>query len=149
MSDSSAQDVMNFLDFASHRGLMKKSSVQPIKTACNNIFAVLDESEYADVSTLDMEAVIQRYQNINSLKVRPETMHTYGQRVKYAVAEFLRYKENPANWKPSGTQRSSTSAQTSASRKVSQKEPPSSGNATENFGKEGWDAFRHYPSVSD
>ncbi|MDE2938640.1 MAG: hypothetical protein OXR67_06935 [Chloroflexota bacterium] len=120
MVDRSTQDVIGFLDFASQRGLMKKASVVSLKTACNNVFSVLDEIEAADVSACDLESVIQRYQNINSMKVRPETMVTYGQRVKYAVTEFIKYNEDPANWKPSGGQRSSAN-QASRSGKSSKK----------------------------
>ncbi len=122
MSDYSAQEVIKFLDFASDRGLMKKTSVDSIKSACNNVFSVLDESDASDVSKLDLESIIQRYQNINSLKVRPETMQTYGQRVKYAVTEFLRYSENKSTWKPSGGQRSATSNQSSRTSKPTKKE---------------------------
>lgn len=124
MSDCSTQGVTNFLDFAAQKGLMKKGSVVAIKTACNNIFSILDEAEASDVSKLDLEAVIQRYQNINSLKVRPDTMQAYGQRVKYAVSEFLRYNENQAGWKPSGGQRSANSSQTSRRGRASKNENP-------------------------
>ena len=130
MSDYSTQGVMNFLDFASQRGLMKKSSVTPIKTACNNIFPVLDESEASDVSKLDLEAVIQRYKNINSLKVRPDTMQTYATRVKYAVSEFIKYNDDPASWKPQGGQRSATSAQSS------RREKPAPNGASQPIGNE-------------
>ena len=124
MSDSSTQSVANFLDFAAQRGLMNKGSVSAMKTACNNIFSILDEAEASDVSKLDLEEVIQRYQTINSLKVRPDTMQTYGQRFKYAVSEFLRYNENQAGWKPSGGQRSANSSQTSRKGRASKNENP-------------------------
>ncbi|MDE2781252.1 MAG: hypothetical protein OXI91_16480 [Chloroflexota bacterium] len=121
MSSNSAEDVIRFLDFASQRGLMKKASVVSLKTACNNVFSVLDEAEAADVSSWDLDIVIQRYQNINSMRVRPETMHTYGQRVKYAVTEFMKYNEDPANWKPSGGQRPASSNQASRNARTNQR----------------------------
>ena len=121
MNSNSTEDVIRFLDFASQRGLMKKASVVSLKTACKNVFSVLDEIEAADVFSWDLDVVIQRYQNINSMKVRPETMHTYGQRVKYAVTEFMKYNEDPANWKPSGGQRSASSNQASRNARTNQR----------------------------
>ena len=110
MIEQNKAGLMDFLDFVSSKSLMKKSTAGSLKSACSAVFSILDEHEEQDIASLDLESVFQRFENAKGMEVNPDTLRAYRNRVKQAVSEFQRYKENPSQWKPSGTQRSSKSS---------------------------------------
>ena len=105
MANQDREALLTFLDFASNRGLMKKTTAQSLKSACSAVLGILDENDAKDVFAVDLEGMFQRYENLKESEVSPSTFRAYRQRVKQAVAEFQRYKANPSNWKPAGAQR--------------------------------------------
>ncbi len=110
--------LIAFLNWAGEKGMMKKSSARALKSACNAVLSVLDESEAQDVLAIDTQAVVRRYENIHSLEIRPGTMRAYKQRVVYALEEFTRYDQDKAGWKPSGSQISNSSTQRASKSKT-------------------------------
>lgn len=69
---------------------------------------VLDETESKDLSNIELDNVFHRYEKLNGLTTKPETMKVYRQRINKAVTDFISYNEDPTNWKPSGGQRNRT-----------------------------------------
>ena len=106
MVSASKEDLLKFLDYTADRGLVKKSTARSLKAACNTVFSVLDPAEEADIFAIDLDSVVQRYENKKGMEVSPGTMRSYRQRVNQAVLDFQRYKDNPSSWKPLGAQRS-------------------------------------------
>ena len=111
MSNLSRKQLIAFLEWTGEKGLMKKTTADSLKSACNNVLSVMDEEEAQDVSRADLDTLIQRYQNLHSLDVSPATMNAYDKRVRYAIGEFLKYDNDKVGWKPSGGQRSTNAAQ--------------------------------------
>lgn len=105
VSDTSKQQLMEFLDWAEQKAMMRKATARALKAACKSVLSELDETEAADVLGIDLAAVVRRYENRHSLVVKPETLRTYRQRVKYAIEEFRSFSKDPSAWKPSGGQR--------------------------------------------
>lgn len=56
-----------------------------------------------------LDDVCNRFENLKGMDVTPNTMRAYRQRVKRAVSDFRRYKDDPSHWKPSGGRLVSTS----------------------------------------
>ena len=110
MVDRSKTQLMDFLDWAADKGMMKKDTVRSIKSACNTVLDLLDEEQSADVLTVDLATVFQRYENIRGFNLSQRTMQSYKQRVSYAIAEFAKYTEDRSSWKPSGGQRSTSAS---------------------------------------
>ena len=101
----SRDDLFNFLDFAGSKGLMKKATAGAYKNACGVILNILDESEAADLSKIDLERIILRHRNLAAGKIPPKTLKTYEIRVRAAVSNFIEYNRDPSSWKPSVKQR--------------------------------------------
>ncbi len=98
-------NLIDFLDFAAKNGLMKKATAGAYKTACNIILGILDESEAADLSKIDLERVILRHRNLAAGKIPPKTLKTYETRTSAAVGNFIEYTKDPSSWKPAVQQR--------------------------------------------
>ena len=111
-AQGSKDELLQFLEYTAEKGLLKKSTAQSLKVACNNVLSILDEGEEANVLEIDLDDLFQRFANIKAMEVRPGTLRSYRQRVAQAVSDFQRYKEDPENWKPAAAQRS-TRANTS------------------------------------
>ena len=133
MSNLSREKLIEFLDWTAEKGMFKRGTARSLRTACNAVLSVMDEDEARDVSKVDLDNIIQRYQNLHSLDVSPSTLKSYSQRVKQAVREFLRFNQDQASWKPSGAQRATTpskSSKTPKSTSRSRSHPRSNGTSS-------------------
>jgi len=103
-------NLINFLDFVAEKGLMKKDTAVSYKKACRIVLGILDETEAADLSKINLEKVILRHRNLAAGKVSPATLKSYEGRVRAAVNGFFEYAKDPSSWKPAVQQRISRAA---------------------------------------
>ena len=80
MANQDREALLKFLDFASNRGLMKKTTAQSLKSACSAVLGILDENDAKDVFAVDLEGMFQRYENLKESEVSPSTFRAYRQR---------------------------------------------------------------------
>jgi hypothetical protein len=101
----SVSDLLSFLDYVGSKGLMKPATIGSWKAACKQVFGILEADEGNNIDEIDLEGVFTRFENKNSQDFTPNSLQTYKSRVKKAISEFLSFKRNPSNWKPSLPQR--------------------------------------------
>lgn len=101
MTEYSAQALLSFLDYLAEKGLVKKATIVARKAAVNNVLAILDEEERSDLRKLDVDAVAHRFSTLRGSKYSPQSLKEYRVRLRNSLSDFLRYKENPANFKTS------------------------------------------------
>ncbi|MHB1942698.1 MAG: hypothetical protein ACYCP0_06550 [Acidiferrobacteraceae bacterium] len=94
----SADDLLKFLDHAVDKGLMPAATVQALAVATRNVLGVLAEAEKADLSELDLDAAIRRFNNKRAGDFSPASLKEYGRRIRRAVELFLSWREDPANF---------------------------------------------------
>jgi hypothetical protein len=94
----SADDLLKFLDHAGDKGLMPAATAQALAVATRNVLGVLAEDEKADLSELDLDAAIKRFNNKRARDFNPTSLKEYGRRVRRAVELFLSWREDPANF---------------------------------------------------
>jgi hypothetical protein len=94
----SVDDLLEFLDHAGDRGLMPAATAGALAVASRNVFGVLSDDEKADLSTLDIDGVIKRFNNKRAKDFNPASLKEYGRRVKRALDLFLRWREDPATF---------------------------------------------------
>jgi hypothetical protein len=111
----SRDSLFYFLDFAGGKGLLKKSTAAARRDASKIVLKILDDSEAADLSKVDLEDVIQRHRNLATGKIMPKTLAAYESRTRIAVRDFLEYLKNPSEWKPSTQQRARKAVATAPS----------------------------------
>ena len=106
MVEQNKDALFGFLDYASEKNLVKKEAAQALKSASRTVFSILDDREQEDVFALDLEEVFRRFENSPRARdVSPGTMRAYRQRVRQAVEDFKRFKDDPTPWKPARTRR--------------------------------------------
>jgi len=110
----SRDDLINFLDFAGEKGLLKKTTAETRKKAVRIVLGILDDDEAADLSKVDLEDVINRHRNLATGKIMPNTLTAYESRTRTSVKDFIEYIKNPSKWKP-GQQRVSRTAKAAPS----------------------------------
>ena len=94
----SADDLLGFLDHAGDKGLMAAASAQALAVATRNVLGVLSDDEKADLSQLELDAVIKRFTNKRAKDFNPTSLKEYGRRIKRAVELYLAWREDPANF---------------------------------------------------
>ena len=94
----SADNLLEFLDHASDKGLMPAATAQALAVATRNVLGILAENEKADLSQVDLEAVFKRFTNKRAKDFNPASLKEYGRRVRRAVDLFRNWRADPANF---------------------------------------------------
>lgn len=98
MSQTSLDDVLEFLGIVATRGTWNDNTVQARRTACNKFFDILDANEKTVEYVRDNLDVIKgRYMNLNK-EVAGTTVDEYGRRVKLVIDEFIEWKADRSAW---------------------------------------------------
>lgn len=94
----SADDLVDFLDHASDRGLMPAATAQALAVASRNVLGVLSDAERADLRKLDLAAVVKRFSNKRAKDFNPSSLKEYGRRVHRAMDLFVHWRKDPAHF---------------------------------------------------
>lgn len=100
-NERSRQKLLEFLDYLADKGLMAKATVAARKAAAGKVFSILSDEEAHDVTKLNLDDVMVRFQNLEGKGYTPASLLTYLGRVKSAVDDFKTYLENPLGFRPS------------------------------------------------
>ncbi len=101
-SKYSVEALEEFLTYLGSKGLMPKPTVVARKAACNKMLGILDDAERIDVRQVDLDAIAERFANLEGKNYTPDSLKTYKSRVSKAVEDFVRYLENPSGFKVKG-----------------------------------------------
>ena len=101
MADNKSRDkLLEFLDYLADKGLMARATANARRAAANKVLGILSEEEANDVTILDLDEVMSRFQNLEGKSYTPRSLTTYHGRIKAAVDDFDRYVKNPLGFKP-------------------------------------------------
>ncbi|ABF51997.1 hypothetical protein Sala_0274 [Sphingopyxis alaskensis RB2256] len=101
----SRDDFIRFLDYLGEKGLIARATASARRTAVAKVLAVLSDDEAEDVTNLDIDHVMGRFDNLNPHQYTPDSLQTYRSRLKTALEDFRSYSENPVSFRPSGQSR--------------------------------------------
>lgn len=94
----SVDDLLEFLDHATDRGLMPVATARALAVASRTVLGILTDDERADLSRLDIDAVNKRFINKRAKDFNPTSLKEYARRVRRAIDLFLAWREDPANF---------------------------------------------------
>lgn len=97
----SRDKLLEWIDYSKAKGLMKPATAEARRAAVNQVMGILSEIEAQDVAKIDVDALLDRFHNLHGKRYTPDSLKTYRARVRNAIADFLRYLENPIDYKPS------------------------------------------------
>jgi hypothetical protein len=93
--------LLEFLDYLARKGLMNKTTASARKAAVGNVLGILSDEEANDISRIDLDDVMRRFQNLNGMNYTADSLATYKSRVRSSIEEFISYTENPMAYRPS------------------------------------------------
>jgi hypothetical protein len=100
--------LIEFTRYTANKGLIKASTARTWRIAVTQLLTHVSEAEDADVRNIDIESVTRRYANRNPQALKPESLATYQRRLALAIHEFVKWVDDPANYKPFGLTQSVT-----------------------------------------
>lgn len=104
--EATGKQFVEFWSWASQKGLMNENTAYAFSSPVRKIISVDENWENLDVSKLDVEDILQRFQNIHGKEFKPESLNAYFRRFRQAHLLYLQYVENPTAWKYKGQQSS-------------------------------------------
>jgi hypothetical protein len=103
--ETTSKALLHHWRWAAEKGVMNANTAGGIRAACAQVIGVLNEKEHADVTQIDVEDVLKRFENLKAKAFKPAVLDTYKNRFRQAVASFARYVKDPSTWKPSIAER--------------------------------------------
>lgn len=92
-------------NWAVEKGLMNKNTAAGLHAACRQVLNIEDGWEELDVSQIDVETFLTRFQNLKGKKFRPKSLDQYKRRFRQALNLYLQYVHDPSGWKPKNSDR--------------------------------------------
>lgn len=92
--------LMEFLDWLEAKGMMPTPTVAARKASVGKVLGILSEEEAQDVLALDVDSVMNRFNNLQGKNYTPDSLLTYRSRVRSTLEEFSDYIRNPLGYKP-------------------------------------------------
>ncbi|WP_397541883.1 hypothetical protein [Roseovarius salis] len=99
-SEYSASALLQFLEYSLDKGLGKSETTKSRIASIKRIVDAVGEDELRDVREIDPDHIIERFDTIEGAKYSPGSLNSYKSRLKSAIGDFLRYKENPTGYRP-------------------------------------------------
>lgn len=98
--ESTGAELVNFWDFASSKGLMRKETADTMKSACKVVLSTVepDTWESLDVTQIDADSFVQRFERLKMSELKPASLRVYGQRLRNGVATFKEFLASPTTW---------------------------------------------------
>ena len=98
--ERSREKLLEFLDYLADKGLVAKGTAAARRAAANKLLGILSEEEARDITKLDLDEVMSRFQNLEGSSYTPGSLKTYLSRVRAAVEDFDAYVNNPLGFRP-------------------------------------------------
>jgi hypothetical protein len=96
----SREAALEFLEYVAKKGLMAPGTARARKAAVSKVLGILDDGEARDVTMIDLDEVMTRFQHLHGKNYTPDSLNTYKSRVGAALDDFASYVGNPLAFKP-------------------------------------------------
>lgn len=98
--------LTQFLKMITDRGWVNGNTGGALKAAVAKILGEVEGEQ--DVRTIDVDMEVRRYNNLHPGDLSPDSLATYGKRVKLAITNYVSYVDDPTKYKPPGAGRAAT-----------------------------------------
>jgi hypothetical protein len=108
--ETTGQQLVDHWNWAAEKGLMNKNTASGRRSACVQVLSILPDWQNVDVSQLNVDDVLLRFQNLKKKDFRPNVLEVYKKRFKVALDSYLEYLRDPGNWRASSQERQASTA---------------------------------------
>lgn len=98
-ADATGAGLVEHWSWAAKKGLMNSNTAGALRAACSQVLAVEDDWESLDVRAMDVDLMLQRFENLRMKDFTPKSLAQYGSRFRRAVKSYLEYLEHPQGWR--------------------------------------------------
>lgn len=129
----SKDEFFNFVDYVGRKGLVKSSTTNNWRSSANALFSLLDDNKIQDLRNVNVDDICAQYANLR--KASPQSLQVYKSRLKGALDDFFKYVEDPINYKPQISPRTSKRTVQTQNNYVKKIENEDSKSNNSNFGE--------------
>ena len=98
-----AAGLMTFLDWASRTGELSPNTTASYKTAVTQVFEIDGEAWGSTaIRELDIDRQLDRFARLRASKYNTTSLRTYGNRFRAAIANYIKYLEDPTAFRAGG-----------------------------------------------
>lgn len=101
------RDLLDFMDYVQSKGLANSETSKNKKIAVARVLDIVGLGEDDDLREIEVEDLLQRFENKAGTKLSPGSLQSYKSRVGSSIVDFLRFKENPSGFKMNGAKKGS------------------------------------------
>lgn len=98
--DRSREALLNFLTWLGEKGYVPANTATARKIVATKVLAELSGEEAADVTKLDIETTMARFENRNRGKYGQDSLRTYQSRLRNSIRDFTQYANDPLAYQP-------------------------------------------------
>jgi len=103
--DTNGKSFVEHWRWAAGKGLMNANTANGWTAACRKVLGIEKGWEQMDISKLDVDDLIKRFENLEKKTFTPRSLNTYGARFRQAHASYLSYLTDPGGWKSVASER--------------------------------------------
>src|SRR5438046_2456882 len=99
--DGTARDFVDHWDWAASKGLLNRNTANALKAAAKRVLLIEGDAwEFINVRSLEVDSLLDRFENLEKKAFTPESLATYRSRFKRAHSLYLSYLADPRNYRP-------------------------------------------------
>jgi hypothetical protein len=99
--ETSGKAFVEHWDWVTQKGLMNKNTAGALRAAAKQVLSIEDDPDGVDITKIDVEALLRRWENLRKQNFKPDSLETYKQRFRQALSLYTSYLEDPGGYKPS------------------------------------------------
>lgn len=125
-TDGDGAGLLEFLLWAGDRGELNPTTARALASTARKVLSIEEDGARLVLRNIDVEELLQRFENLNRTEYSSASMSTYISRFKTAVAMYLAWLDKRSDWKTLGpaTKRISVKKETGRAGKESQPKKP-------------------------
>lgn len=100
--DATGAGLDLFLEWAGRTGELNANTAAALRGTCRGVLAVDEASDSSDVAALDVEALLDRWENLNRTRYSSGSLATYRSRFRQSVAMYKAWLTKDPDWKAAG-----------------------------------------------
>lgn len=112
--DATGAGMDLFLEWAGRTGEINPNTSAALRSTSSKILSCSEEAEATDVTRLDVEALLARFENLSRTKYSAGSLLTYKSRFRQSVAMYKAWLVNDPGWKSAGKANSAKSKKPSS-----------------------------------
>ena len=90
--------LMKFYELQLKKYELPEVVVSPLRSASKRILEVLDDSDTVDLTTLEVDGLIQRFRNKNRAELTDKSFAAYESRFRRGLSMYFRWLDHDPNW---------------------------------------------------